>query len=151
MWTARLIAFAECLSRYDNFVTLDPEVKDAWGIPALKVHMTWSDNELRLWQDAQEQGAEMLQAAGASNVRHEGEPSVPGFGIHEMGTARMGDDPKSSVLNRWSRTHDVENIYCTDGAAFVSIGCQNPTLTMMALTARACEQIVERGKRGELG
>ncbi len=150
-WGASLIAFAECLPRRENRVTIDPEITDAWGIPALRVSMRWSANELALWQDAQEQGAEMLEAAGAKNVEMQGEPSVPGFGIHEMGTARMGDDPRSSVLNRWNQTHDVDNLFVTDGAAFVSIGCQNPTLTMMALTIRACERIVEQGKRGELG
>ena len=149
-WGASLIAFAECLPRWDNHVRIDPEVKDAWGIPALRVSMAWSDNELKLWQDAQEQGAEMLEAAGAKKVRNEGAPSVPGFGIHEMGTARMGDDPRSSVLDKWNQTHDVNNLFVTDGAAFPSVGCQNPTLTMMALTMRCCERIVECGKRGEL-
>ena len=150
-WSGSLNAFCECLPRRENHVAIDPEVKDAWGIPALRVRMTWGDNELRLWQDAQEQGAEMLEAAGAKNVRSEGQPSVPGFGIHEMGTARMGDNPKTSVLDKWNQTHEVKNLFVTDGAAFVSIGCQNPTLTMMALTVRCCERIVERGKRGELG
>ncbi len=149
-WSIGLNAFCECLPRRENYVEIDPHLKDAWGVPTLRVNMTWSDNELRLWQDAQEQGAEMLEAAGAKNVRTDGEPSVPGFGIHEMGTARMGSDPKKSVLDALNRTHDVDNIYVTDGAAFPSIGCQNPTLTMMALTVRACEDIVARGKRGEL-
>ena len=150
-WGASLIAFGECLPRRENHVSIDPEVKDAWGIPALRVSMTWSNNELRLWQDAQEQGAEMLEASGAKNVHTQGEVSVPGFGIHEMGTARMGDDPRSSVLDKWNQTHDVANLFVTDGAAFTSIGCVNPTLTMMALTTRCCERIVARGKRGELG
>ena len=150
-WSASLNGFCECLPRRENHVTIDPEVRDAWGIPALRVSMTWSDNELKLWQDAREQGAEMLEAAGAKNVRMEGEPSVPGFGIHEMGTARMGDNPGTSVLDKWNQTHDVRNLFITDGAAFTSISCVNPTLTMMALTVRACERIVERGKRGELG
>jgi choline dehydrogenase-like flavoprotein len=150
-WKAGLNAFCECLPRRENHAVIDSEVKDAWGIPALRVSMTWSDNELKLWQDAQEQGAEMLEAAGAKNVQMLGEPSVPGFGIHEMGTARMGDDPKTSVLDKWNQTHDVTNLFVTDGAAFPSISCVNPTLTMMALTVRACERIVERGKRGELG
>ncbi len=150
-WAARLIAFSECLPRRTNFVELDSQVRDAWGVPALRVSMTWSENELALWQDAQQQGAEMLEAAGAKNVRSMGEPSVPGFGIHEMGTARMGDKPKRSVLDKWNQTHDVPNLFVTDGAAFPSVGCQNPTLTMMALTLRACDRIVERGKRGELG
>ena len=150
-WSANLNAFCECLPRWDNRVELDPHVKDAWGIPALRVSMTWSDNEMRLWRDAQEQGAEMLEAAGAKNVRNAGAPSVPGFGIHEMGTARMGANPKTSVLNAFNRAHDVDNLYVTDGAAFASVGCQNPTLTMMALTVRACEDIVRRGRAGELG
>ena len=150
-WSMSLNGFCECLPRRENRVELDPHVVDAWGVPVLRVSMTWSDNELRLWQDAREQGAEMLEAAGAKNVVIDGAVSVPGFGIHEMGTARMGADPKRSVLNSFNRTHDVDNIYVTDGAAFPSIGCQNPTLTMMALTVRACEDIVSRGKRGELG
>ena len=150
-WSIGLNAFCECLPRRENFIELDPHVKDAWGVPALRVNMTWSDNELKLWEDAQVQGAEMLEAAGAKNVHNAGAPSVPGFGIHEMGTARMGSDPKKSVLDARNRTHDIDNIYITDGAAFPSISCQNPTLTMMALTVRACEDIVARGKRGELG
>ncbi len=150
-WTGSLNAFCECLPRRENHASIDPEVVDAWGIPALRVSMTWSDNELKLWQDAQEQGAEMLEAAGAKNVRNSGERSVPGFGIHEMGTARMGQSPKTSVLDKWNQTHDVNNLFVTDGAAFTSISCVNPTLTMMALTVRCCERIVERGKRGELG
>lgn len=150
-WAAMLIAFAECLPRYENYVEIDSNLKDAWGIPALRVHMDWSDNEMALWRDAQEQGVEMLEASGAKNIVNAGTPSVPGFGIHEMGTARMGSDPKTSVLNANLRTHDVDNLYVTDGSAFVSVGCQNPTLTMMALTVKACENIVERGKRGELG
>ncbi len=150
-WAVTLIAFAECLPRYNNRVSLDSDVVDAWGIPVLRVSMDWSDNEKALWRDAQEQGAEMLEASGAKNVHNHGEYSVPGFGIHEMGTARMGDDPRSSVVDRWNQTHDVSNLFVTDGAAFASSGCQNPTLTMMALTARACDRILERGRRGEFG
>lgn len=148
-WTMRINGFHECLSRYENQVTLDPDVKDAWGIPSPHVNMTWSDNELALWNDSQQQGAEMLEAAGAKNIVVSGEHSAPGFGIHEMGTARMGDDPRSSVLNKWNQTHDVPNLFVTDGSAFPSIGCANPTLTMMALTVRACERIIERGKQGD--
>jgi len=89
-WRVNLNGFAECLARRDNYVELDPQVVDAWGIPVLRVRMSWSDNELKLWRDSQEQGAEMLEAAGAKNVHNAGAPSVPGFGIHEIGTARMG-------------------------------------------------------------
>ena len=148
-WQGSIIAFAECLPRHSNHVSLDPHVVDAWGIPVIRASMEWSDNERALWHDAQEQGAEMLEAAGAKNVRNYGEYSVPGFGIHEMGTARMGADPNNSVLDKWNQTHDVPNLFVTDGAAFPSVGCQNPTLTMMSLTLRACDRIVERGKKGE--
>ena len=148
-WSADLHCFVECLPRRDNHVSIDPDVKDAWGIPALRISMTWGDNELGLWNDAQAQAAEMLEAAGAKNVKNSGTPSIPGSGIHEMGTARMGADPRSSVLDKWNQTHDVKNLFVTDGAAFTSVGCQNPTLTMMALTTRACERIVERGKQGD--
>ncbi|MEZ5361815.1 MAG: GMC family oxidoreductase [Bryobacterales bacterium] len=85
----------------------------------------------------------------AKNIVNRGAPSIPGSGIHEMGTARIGANPKTSVLDKWNQTHDVKNLFVTDGAAFTSVGCQNPTLTMMALTTRCCERIVERGKRGE--
>jgi len=148
-WQGNIIAFNECLPRHSNHVSLDPQVVDAWGIPVIRASMEWSENEKALWHDAQEQGAEMLEAAGAKNIRSYGEYSVPGFGIHEMGTARMGADPNSSVLDKWNQTHDVPNLFVTDGAAFPSIGCQNPTLTMMSLTLRACDRIVERGKKGE--
>ncbi len=146
-WGISLGLWGECLARRENFVEIDPERKDAWGIPVLKVHMEWSDNEKRLWQDGREQAAEMLAAAGAGDVRLTGEYSLPGSCIHEIGTARMGDDPKTSVLNRFNQAHDVSNLFVTDGAAWVSSSCQNPTLTMMALTVRACDYILkEHGK-----
>jgi choline dehydrogenase-like flavoprotein len=91
----------------------------------------------------------MLEAAGAKNIVMSGERSTPGFGIHEMGTARMGADPRNSVLDKWNQTHDIPNLFVTDGSAFPSVGCANPTLTMMALTVRACERIIERGKQGD--
>jgi len=150
-WRANLGVWAECLPRKENYVELDPENTDAWGIPTLKVHMDWSDNDKKLWQDGREQGAAMLEAAGAKDVALTGDTySVPGFCIHEVGTARMGNDPKTSVLNSFSQTHEVKNLFVTDGAAWVTIGCQNPTLTMMAITARACDYIVDRHRKGEL-
>jgi choline dehydrogenase-like flavoprotein len=134
--------WAECLPRAENRVEIDKNRVDAWGIPVLKVNMEWGDNERKLWNDGREQAAEMLEAAGARNVRMTGEYSVPGFCIHEVGTARMGNDPKTSVLNKYCQSHDVENVFVTDGAAWVTVGCQNPTLTMMALTVRACDYIM---------
>jgi choline dehydrogenase-like flavoprotein len=104
----------------------------------------------KLFEDARQQAAEMLTAAGASNVRLTGRPSVPGFCIHEVGTARMGADPKKSVLNGYCQAHDVKNLFVTDGAAWVSIACQNPTLTMMAITVRTCDHIIDRFKKNEM-
>lgn len=150
-WNVSLGLWGECLARYDNYVELDRNRTDAWGIPVLKIDMKWGENEKALWHDGREQAAEMLEAAGAKNVRLTGQYSVPGFCIHEVGTARMGSDPKKSVLNGYAQAHEVKNLFVTDGAAWVSIACQNPTLTMMAITARACEYAVEQSRRGELG
>ena len=141
-WSINLGLWGECLARKENYVEIDNDRVDAWGIPVLKIHADWSDNEKKLWQDGREQAAAMLEAAGAIDVRMTGQHSVPGFCIHEIGTARMGNDPKTSVLNKYCQAHDVENIFVTDGAAWVSSGCQNPTLTMMALTVRACDYIL---------
>jgi choline dehydrogenase-like flavoprotein len=149
-WVTSLGVWAECLPRYENFVEIDKGRVDAWGIPVLKINMKWSDNELKLFEDARQQAAEMLETAGAKDVQVTGEPSVPGFCIHEVGTARMGNDPKKSVLNGWCQSHDVKNLFVTDGAAWVSIACQNPTLTMMALTVRACDYIIDQRKKGAI-
>ena len=146
-----LTAFGECLPRYENFVALDPHVKDAWGIPALHINTTWSDNEMRLFHISLDYGEEMLRAAGATNITKTPEPRWPGGTTHEIGSARMGSDPKRSVLNGWCQAHDVKNLFVTDGAAFVSSACQNPTLTMMALSVRAAEYMLDQAKRGELG
>lgn len=141
-WNINLGLWAECLARKENYVDIDPNRVDAWGIPVLRMHVEYGDNEKKLWQDAREQGASMLEAAGAKNVHLTGQHSLPGFCIHEIGTARMGADPKTSVVNPYCQAHDVENIFVTDGACWVSSGCQNPTLTMMAITVRACDYIV---------
>jgi choline dehydrogenase-like flavoprotein len=126
-----------------NYVDIDPDRVDAWGIPVLRANVEYGDNERKLWQDGREQAGAMLEAAGAKNVALTGKHSTPGFCIHEVGTARMGVDPKASVVSPFCQTHDVENIFVTDGACWVSSSCQNPTLTMMAITVRACEYIVQ--------
>ena len=149
-WTISLGMWGECLPRFENFVEIDRDRVDAWGIPVLKINMQWSDNERQLFEDAREQAAEMLEAAGATNVRLYGKFSVPGFCIHEVGTARMGNDPKTSVVNQYCQTHDVKNIFITDGACWASVACQNPTLTMMAITVRACDHIIGRFKSNEI-
>ena len=142
-WNINLQLFAECLARKENYVDIDPDRVDAWGIPVLRMHVEYGDNEKKLFADGREEAGAMLEAAGAKNVSLFGHYSVPGFCIHETGTARMGADPRSSVVNQYCQAHDVENIFVTDGACWVSSGCQNPTLTMMALTVRACDYIVQ--------
>ena len=143
-------AFGESLARNDNYVEIDPNLKDAWGIPALRIVMTHGDNEKALMEDAASSAAEMLEASGAKNIRLTSNLAMPGMAIHELGTARMGTDPKKSVLNGWNQLHDVPNVFVMDGAGFVSSGCQNPTLTMMAIAVRACDHLVERFRKNEV-
>ena len=144
--------FGETLARFENHVEIDPDgTVDAWGIPVLKVHMAFGDNEKAMMKDMAASAAEMLEAAGATRVTQNLDPNtVPGWGIHEVGTARMGTDPKTSVLDAFCRTHDVPNLYVMDGSCFVSIACQNPTLTIMALAVRSTDSLLERMKQGDV-
>lgn len=146
-WRMSFGGFGECLPRYENYLDLDPERVDAWGIPLLRVHHTWSDNEHAIRKDIQETATEMLEAVGGRNIISYDRESPPGLCIHEMGTARMGRDPKTSVLNAWCQSHDVPNLFVTDGAAMASSACQNPSITYMALTARACSHALAELKR----
>jgi choline dehydrogenase-like flavoprotein len=142
---------AHMLSRFENYVELDPGgVVDAWGIPVLRVHIQHSDNEREMGKDAAETAAEILENAGAKEININRNITVPGRIIHELGTARMGNDPKKAVLNKFNQLHDVPNVFVTDGAAFVGAANQNPTLTILALTIRACEYLVDEMKRGKL-
>lgn len=141
----------EMLPRHENRVELDPDgVVDAWGIPVLKFHVRHSDNEREMARDAAQAAGEILEAAGAKNVRTEAGLISPGRMIHEIGTARMGTDPKSSMLNGFNQMHAVKNVFVTDGAAFTSSANQNPTLTILALTIRACDYLVDEYKKGNL-
>ena len=149
-WQFSFTGFAECLPRRENFVEIDKTRVDAWGIPVLKIHCRWGENELALRDDMIVAASELLAAAGAREIRPAEKELLPGLGIHEMGTARMGRDPKTSVLNGWCQAHDVPNLFVTDGAGMTSSACQNPSLTYMALTARACDYAVGLLKRGEL-
>ena len=144
-----LVGFGEVLPRYDNFVAIDPAVVDTFGIPVLRISMSWGENEKAMIPDMAVTATTMLEAAGAKNIQ----PftvldRIPGYGIHEMGTARMGRDPKTSVLNQFLQTHDIGNLYVMDASSFVSGGCQNPTLTIMALAVRGCDHLMEEMKRG---
>ena len=142
--------WGEMLARPGNLVTLSKEVRDRWGIPALHIDCAHSDNELKMAGDILESAKEMLHAAGVEITYENSKLAAPGVCIHEMGTCRMGSDPKTSMLNAWNQMWEVKNVFVTDGSSFTSSGCVNPTLTMMALTARACARIVEELRRGSL-
>jgi len=151
-WSMRLGAFTECLPRYENYVEIDKNTVDAWGIPVLRIQMTWGENELAMRKDAYQQCAEMLESAGCKDIPPDrGTRSDPGVAIHEVGTARMGADPKKSVLNKYAQAWDVKNLFVTDGACYPTSACQNPTLNMMANTVRICEYIAEQAKTGAFG
>lgn len=143
-------AFGESLARNENFISIDPKLKDKWGIPALHISMTHGKNEKALHEDAAATAAEMLEAAGARNIEIRSTVGEPGMAIHELGTARMGNDPRTSVTDSFCQLHDVKNVLVMDGACFVSSGCQNPTLTMMAVTVRACDHLIDRFKKYEI-
>ena len=140
----------EMLARWENFVEIDKDVKDAWGIPALKIHCQFSDNEREMAKDAFENLKELFHAARAEIFHESTAIRPPGSMIHEMGTCRMGDDPKKSVLNKFNQAHEVSNLFVVDGASFVTSGGYGPTLTIGALAARASDYIAEEYKRGNL-
>ncbi len=146
-----LVGFGECLPQYENYVEIDKNVNDAFGIPVLKVHMAWGDNEKKMIPDMMESAAQAMEAAGAKSIRpFMATDRIPGYGIHEMGVARMGKSPKTSVLNQFQQSHDVKNLFVMDAAGFTSGGCQNPTLTIMALTVRSTDYLLEEMKKGNL-
>lgn len=149
-WRMSLGGFGECLPHPDNRVTLDPERTDRWGVPVLHVDMQWRDNERAMMRDAEVAAAEMLEAAGCRDVTTYDNQTPPGLTIHEMGTARMGRRRQDSVLNRWNQVWDSPNVFVTDGACMASSGCQNPSVTYMALTARAADHAVTSLNRKEL-
>jgi choline dehydrogenase-like flavoprotein len=149
-WHMGFGGFGECLPYHDNYVELNKEKLDAWGIPTLTINVTWRENEKTMSRDIAVQAAEILAASGAKDVGVFSEMSPPGLGIHEMGTARMGRDPKTSVLNAHNQVHEVPNVFMTDGACMTSASCVNPSLTYMALTARACDYAVSQMKKNEL-
>ena len=149
-WTIGITGFGECLPYADNRVTLNQDKKDIYGLPTLNVDAGWKDNEIAMRKDMIASAAEMLEAAGFKDITTFDNPNNMGLGIHEMGTARMGKDPKTTVLNKWNQVHEAPNVLVTDGSAMTSSGCQNPSLTYMALTARAADHAVAELKKGNL-
>jgi choline dehydrogenase-like flavoprotein len=139
--------FGECLRHEDNYVSVDPNVVDIFGIPVAKIRLTPRENEKAMLADMAETAAEMLEAAGGRNV-------VPLRGArgqaHELGAARMGTDPRTSVLTPFQQTHDIRNLFVMDGSGFASSPWQNPTLTIMALAVRSCDFVQEQLRRGDL-
>lgn len=149
-WRFGIGGFGECLPYHSNYVEIEAGKADAWGIPTLKIHCQWGENELAMSRDIASQAAEMLAVAGVREINVSQKISIPGRAIHEMGTARMGRDPKTSVLNEFNQAHDVKNLFVTDGSCMTSSSCVNPSITFMALTARACDYAVSQLKRHEL-
>jgi choline dehydrogenase-like flavoprotein len=149
-WFAYFEAYGETLPEYKNQVTLSEDQKDKWGLPLLKISMEYGENEKKMRVDMQQSAVEMLKAAELDWVEPFDRHPTPGTVIHEMGTARMGNDPKTSVLNKWNQAHDIANLFVTDGACMDSSACQNPSLTYMSLTARACDYAVKELKKGNI-
>ena len=149
-WHFNFQGYGECLPNHNNYAELNKEKLDAWGIPTLKIHCAHGENEFALRKDMAITAAEMLAAAGARDIQPFMDNDPPGFSVHEMGAARMGRDPKTSVLNSHNQAHDIKNLFITDGGAMVSSSCVNPSLTYMALTARACDYAVQQMKKREI-
>jgi choline dehydrogenase-like flavoprotein len=149
-WQMLLVAFGECLPYYENKVSLNHNVVDKWGQPTLTIDCEFKENEYAMRKDIAATTTEILETAGLKNVFAYAGEAYLGGAIHEMGTARMGTDPKTSILNKYNQVHEVPNVFVTDGAGMVSSACQNPSLTYMALTARACDYAVKELKKMNL-
>jgi choline dehydrogenase-like flavoprotein len=149
-WQVGGLAFGEILPRHSNQVSLDRTKKDKWGLPVLAIDCETGENERLMREDMKNDIAEMLEASGVRSVTTFDRGYAMGMGIHEMGTARMGNDPKTSVLNRWNQVWDAPNVFVTDGSCMVSSSCVNPSLTYMALTARAVDHAVGELSRRNL-
>ena len=149
-WRFNMGAFGECLPYESNHVSLHADKVDRFGVPLMRFDVKFGDNEIKMMNDAQVEGEKMLRAAGLQNVYSYHGEHIPGDAIHEMGGARMGADPRKSVLNKWSQAHDAANLFVTDGAQMPSISCVNPSLTFMAFTARAADYAVKQLKAGAI-
>jgi choline dehydrogenase-like flavoprotein len=149
-WEFFITGFAECLPYHENKVYLNKDVLDKWGQPTLSIDAEWGANELAINAQMRIDAKEMLDRAGLTNVTDFDNKHEMGYGIHEMGTARMGRNPKTSVLNGNNQVHDCKNVFVTDGACMTSSSCVNPSLTYMALTARAANFAVDELKKNNL-
>jgi len=149
-WSIYMMMQGETIPKESNFVQLSNDAKDKWGIPQLRISVDYDDNDEKLLKDFLVQGAEMLDKAGCKNIVTRDSKQAPGLDIHEVGGIRMGLDPKTSLLNKWNQLHNCPNVFVTDGACMTSTSTQNPSLTFMALTARAANYAADALKRGEV-
>ncbi len=149
-WRMGMTGFGECLPYHENRIWINEDKRDVHGMPTLSIDCEFKENEMKMRPDMANDAAEMMEAAGFKNIRTYDDIGGPGLGIHEMGTARMGRDSKTSVLNKWNQVHSVPNVFVTDGACMTSAGCQNPSLTYMALSARAANFAVDQLKKRNL-
>lgn len=145
-----MTTMGEVLPRAENFVRINPNLKDEWGIPCLHITHTYSQNEYEMAKDSMNVAEELCRSAGFEILVKHSQMVPPGESIHELGTCRMGADPKKSVLNKWNQTHDIKNLFVTDGSSFPSGGAQNPTLTILALSMRASEYLAEEMRKGNV-
>jgi len=150
LWRVNSHMMGETIPKETNRVTLDPEKTDQWGIPQLNIDVDYDENDEKMIQDFFEQFTEMYSKAGFTNIRTNDNNRRPGNDIHEMGGVRMGKDPKTSLLNKWNQLHECPNVFVTDGACMTSTSTQNPSLTFMALTARAANYAIKQMKKGEI-
>ena len=149
-WYVSSHMMGETIPKESNYVSLHSELKDEWGIPQLNISIDYDDNDKLMTADYIAQISEMFEGAGFKNIRTSDSKQAPGLDIHEMGGVRMGRDPKTSVLNEWNQMHACKNVFVTDGACMTSVSTQNPSLTFMALAARAANYAMEQIKKDEL-
>ena len=149
-WQLYIQMQGETIPKYENHVRLSADKKDAWGIPQLITSVDYDDNDHKMMRDFHQQAAEMLEKAGCKQINMFDSKQVPGLDVHEMGGVRMGKDPKTSLLNEWNQLHACKNVFVTDGACMTSVGNQNPSLTFMALTARAANYAVAALKKKDI-
>lgn len=149
-WSVYMMMQGETVPKNENHVRLSKDKEDQWGIPQMIISVDYDDNDIKLMKDFLEQGSEMLEKSGCKNIRTTDTHQAPGLDIHEVGGIRMGKDPNTSMLNKWNQVHSCKNVFVTDGSCMTSTGNQNPSLTFMALTARAANHAIEELKRGNI-
>ena len=148
VWNVSSHMMGETIPKESNLVSLDPEKTDAWGIPLLNIDVDYDDNDEKMIQDFYEQFSEMYEKSGFVNIKINDNGRRPGNDIHEMGGVRMGKNPKTSLLNAWNQMHECKNVFVTDGACMTSTSTQNPSLTFMAISARAANYAIQQMKKG---